>query len=267
MSGPALTALVFGIQTIVTFGSNAGMLGGLTNPQVSVKYTSLVTPAGFAFAIWGIIFTSEAVMVSLPFLLDLAPATRSALASSTAAFVAANIFQTAWSWAFAYERLWIAACLLTSIAVSLFLAVTAFVATSSSSSLSWQALVVCGGPMALHGGWTAAAALVNWNLACVGASYSMPRQFTLAFSTIAASLLVAISAALTCGPLVLPFGGAIAWALFAIGKELKNPKGPLEIPPKFNNERLNLIFCAEKAAVGLSLALVVGGASIALEAL
>ena len=36
--------------------SNAGFFGGKTNADISNKYHTLVTPAGYAFAIWGLIF-------------------------------------------------------------------------------------------------------------------------------------------------------------------------------------------------------------------
>ncbi|GAB2571308.1 tryptophan-rich sensory protein [Spirosoma areae] len=36
--------------------SNAGMFGGKTNGEISDKYHTLITPAGYAFSIWGLIF-------------------------------------------------------------------------------------------------------------------------------------------------------------------------------------------------------------------
>ncbi|WP_461083169.1 tryptophan-rich sensory protein [Spirosoma flavus] len=36
--------------------SNAGAFGGKTNGDISDKYHTLITPAGYAFAIWGLIF-------------------------------------------------------------------------------------------------------------------------------------------------------------------------------------------------------------------
>ncbi len=36
--------------------SNAGAFGGRTNSDISAKYSTLITPAGYAFSIWGLIF-------------------------------------------------------------------------------------------------------------------------------------------------------------------------------------------------------------------
>lgn len=51
-------AVVFGVVSMIVMNglSNTGAFGGLTNKDISNKYHTLVTPAGYAFAIWGVIF-------------------------------------------------------------------------------------------------------------------------------------------------------------------------------------------------------------------
>ena len=51
-------AVVFSIIALIVMNylSNAGAFGGKTNKEISDKYHTLITPAGYAFAIWGIIF-------------------------------------------------------------------------------------------------------------------------------------------------------------------------------------------------------------------
>ncbi len=53
-------AVVFSIITMIVMNylSNAGAFGGRTNGEISDKYHTLITPAGYAFAIWGVIFLS-----------------------------------------------------------------------------------------------------------------------------------------------------------------------------------------------------------------
>lgn len=50
--------VVFSILTMIVMNylSNAGTFGGQTNSDISAKYHTLITPAGYAFAIWGLIF-------------------------------------------------------------------------------------------------------------------------------------------------------------------------------------------------------------------
>ena len=50
--------VVFSIITLIVMNylSNTGAFGGRTNSDISAQYTTLITPAGYAFSIWGLIF-------------------------------------------------------------------------------------------------------------------------------------------------------------------------------------------------------------------
>ncbi len=50
--------VVFSIVSLIVMNylSNAGAFGGKTNGEISDKYHTLITPAGYAFSIWGLIF-------------------------------------------------------------------------------------------------------------------------------------------------------------------------------------------------------------------
>lgn len=50
--------VMFSIITLIVMNylSNTGAFGGQTNKVISNKYHTLITPAGYAFSIWGIIF-------------------------------------------------------------------------------------------------------------------------------------------------------------------------------------------------------------------
>jgi len=50
--------VVFSVVTMIVMNylSNTGIFGGMTNGQISDKYHTLITPAGWAFSIWGLIF-------------------------------------------------------------------------------------------------------------------------------------------------------------------------------------------------------------------
>ena len=52
--------VVFSIVTMIVMNylSNAGVFGGQTNSDISAKYHTFITPAGYAFSIWGVIFLS-----------------------------------------------------------------------------------------------------------------------------------------------------------------------------------------------------------------
>ncbi len=44
------------LMITLNYLSQAGVFGGMTNKDISDKYHTLITPAGYAFAIWGVIF-------------------------------------------------------------------------------------------------------------------------------------------------------------------------------------------------------------------
>jgi hypothetical protein len=50
--------IVFTIVSLIVMNalSNTGAFGGQTNGDISAKYSTLITPAGYAFSIWGLIF-------------------------------------------------------------------------------------------------------------------------------------------------------------------------------------------------------------------
>eukprot|EP00438_Fugacium_kawagutii_P035466 Skav216647 [mRNA] locus=scaffold1255:244088:244471:+ [translate_table: standard] len=52
--------LAYLVNLGITYGSLTGAFGA-TNQELSEKYQILITPAGYAFAIWGAIFTWEGV--------------------------------------------------------------------------------------------------------------------------------------------------------------------------------------------------------------
>merc|ERR1719389_1282512 len=57
-----LNLAAYVLNTVVTYSSLTGIFGS-TNTELSNKYQTLVTPAGWAFSIWGPIFIWEGIFV------------------------------------------------------------------------------------------------------------------------------------------------------------------------------------------------------------
>ena len=63
-----LNGIAYAINVIVTFGVGVGGIGGFpTNEELSEKYQTLITPAGWAFSIWSIIFTFQFIFIVCQF--------------------------------------------------------------------------------------------------------------------------------------------------------------------------------------------------------
>jgi len=178
----------------------------------------LVTPARFAFAIWGIIYTWE---IAAMLFLALTPRYH---VWNTMLWVTANIFQGLWAVLFAKERLGFSAVALFGIAVSLILLGNSL---RGATGLDWWMLAA---PVWLHAGWTSAASIVNMNLVLAAHGTSAAAQLAAAFASGFAALTVgllvvaSVAAAPETAPWeALPYAAALCWALHAIRSELIRP--------------------------------------------
>jgi len=226
-----LVVAAFALQTLLVFAGNSRLFGLLqpgsgwyTNSEMSTRYSSLVQPAKWAFAIWGIIYTWE--IATMLYLVLASPPTLVFWRGTapTVLWVAANAFQGMWALLFATERISLATISLAGIAISL---VSLGFTLRSSSGLEYGLVAA---PLWLHAGWASAAAIVNVNM-WLGLFASTATQLAAAnasaFIACAIGLGVIYSTAVdtsSSSPLVAaPLVAALCWALLAIRGELREP--------------------------------------------
>lgn len=212
----SVNAAVFLAQALVVYAMSLGLLGTKSNKEVSQKYKTLVTPAGWAFAIWGLIYLSELSAVAYMFF---APPSE-LYAALSPAWVVGHVLQLLWAIAFAAEQVGLASLLLTGIALAM--GECAHVLVAAGAAELDRVLVLV--PVALHAGWLAAACLVNWNCAVVAHAAPLSVQVSLAFLTLHATLAIAVAAfAVPLGPanetMPVPFLVSLAWAMAAVARE------------------------------------------------
>jgi len=215
----------FVAQTAVVQAANAKLLGGQSNVEVSKTYATLATPAGWAFAIWGVIYAWEAAGCAyLLFVVKDGDASLSPSLERAAPFVvAANVFQLLWAVVFTRARLNVAAVLLAGIAVSLLVAQERVrgCTTAERRLIAW--------PLNLHAGWVTVATLLSFNLCLVRAKISVSRELAAAFATVYAAVGAAVLAACLRGNVL--YCAAIAWALLGIYAELPASKAAPGLGP------------------------------------
>jgi hypothetical protein len=201
---------------LVNLGSVSlpGRFDSDVNPATMVfPWPTLVSPAGFAFAIWGVIYLGELVgLVVLASNKDLA--TDAAPASK--AWFFANVAQALWCFSFrpwALSRLWLSSACLAATAASLYASQCLLVSVDGAERHGEALWAAVAWPRSLHTGWVTAAMLVNLN-AWAGKSAIGPSR---ALAAAVLSLMDAVyladryaSSGLSCA------GVAIAWALFAV---------------------------------------------------
>ena len=142
-----------------------------------LRARTLLVPAGWAFAIWGIIYLGEATFCAIsilsPFLQNLSMVSSSkylawivdvpsVLPETTIPFVIANLTQSLWSVSFrpSYNVGWYKYISCVMLGCTAFALSYVPVPSTSSEEISATWLLL---PMILHYGWTTAATLVNLN--------------------------------------------------------------------------------------------------------
>ncbi|CAL1158805.1 unnamed protein product [Cladocopium goreaui] len=222
-----LNMLAYLVNLGITYGSLTGAFGA-TNEELSEKYQILVTPAGYAFAIWGAIFTWEGIFAVAQMFPSLS--TSPVVHTVTPWWIFACCFQVAWTLFFAQDLIPGSLVCMLGILLSL---VTAILRTDFLPEISLKEYFLLRAPFSLHCGWIIAASVLNIN---VLADYYMSSQETMLMLAMVCLAGIAVIVALFtfAAPRADPLIGLVAaWALLGIYVELENPENLLNMN-KFN---------------------------------
>lgn len=227
-------------------GSKTGGTNPTTDPTSTTTTTtntmdvysdrSLVTPSGWAFAIWGPIYLGEALFCGYG---QFNYMSNSELMQITAPFIAANIFQSLWCASFRPKYFDLPES--SSISnhrnennnwkklVSVFMLGGTAYSLSLIGSMSTSNLVLL--PMTVHFGWTTAATLVNLN-SSLSAMKNLSNVVVIAAGHSAAIIATGIGMYITITQSLPVYGLTIAWALAACssgaGHAMKNNDGDIK---------------------------------------
>ena len=187
-----------------------GILGGIDTGAVSDKYTTHITPAGYAFAIWSLIYLG---MVAFSIYQAL-PSNAAKFRGLRTIYIVSCVANCAWLYVWSQES--IVVCL--GIIIILLVCVGAIsvkLRTTETLGEYWLAKV----PFGIYFGWVTAATILNASIALVYLGVKLPDST----SNLIGAVLILIAAAL--GAFVrwklknYFYPLAIAWALTAIAVE------------------------------------------------
>jgi hypothetical protein len=150
-----LAALAIFGNISLNYYSNAHPFAGQTMGQVSAKYPTLLTPAGYAFSIWGLIFLALAVYAVWQLL---PPQQDKSLPDAVAKpLTLANVATGVWVVLFAYEQI------LPSVGVMLLILACLIVTYGRARRRIFAdaAPALVGVPFSLFLGWISVAAAIN----------------------------------------------------------------------------------------------------------
>lgn len=206
------------INSLSTYGTEKRFFGK-TNPEVSERYDTLVTPKGWAFAIWAFIFIGEAIgLIFIWTNNDCATEFHDILIP----FAYACILQSLWCICFSKEQILLSALVLTGISYNLKNCCDEIFKIAVSGSISkvpYIAEAFVSYPIRIHFAWTTAAALINWNMLIV--SYRIPDlEVFPALISIWTAAGIAAFRALFLGDAIFP--AVLAWAFTAMSAKIRS---------------------------------------------
>lgn len=214
--------LFFILNCVITFGiGNFGWFGASTNGDLSDKYQTLITPAGSAFSIWGVIFIFQGIFVAY----QLLPSIRSKPMVQDGVsywYMLACLFQCAWTPAFGFEYITAALVFIVLIWLSLVgLVYSQYNVTNGDNTLLEFWLLRF--PFAIHCGWLTAASVLNVNVLAVRLELSAEIQLAMGIVSLAYLHAVSVWVVFGFAEPNYTIAGVLAWANGWISNDLSNP--------------------------------------------
>src|SRR5437764_12012194 len=158
-----MLAIAVLVATLATIGVNAiaalGLINGVTPATISERHPSLITPAGYAFSIWSLIYLGLMAFS----IYQLLPAASGALLRVRWPYLASCILNIAWLWCWHYGQ--IAVCL---VLIILLAAVLAIIVKEFAAQTTFREAALTKAPFGIYFGWVTCAALVNLNILAAG---------------------------------------------------------------------------------------------------
>jgi len=230
--------LAFILNCSLTFGNN-GFGYGKSIEEISDEYQTIITPPGWAFSIWGVIFALEFVFTAW----QLFQSSDNLILNEVVGFfwVSACLFQSAWNLTIAAQLFVVSALVLAGIAISLAIICLRITPKEMNKHETVAEYFLVRFSFGLHGGWTCVATLLSFNLAAVANGVSPKGQLVVAII----SLAVVVAASLYFGMFKgnLSYSLAICWALFGISSE-QGQTSMILGPEIANHIRISSMVCA-----------------------
>lgn len=196
-------------------------LAGRSTGEISDRFPVMVTPAGYAFSVWGVIYAALvafAVYQALPRFRGSA-----AVADVRLPFVATCLFNVAWlvSW----HQLWITASMVFMVALWLTLARIHARLGAPGATGQVGARWFLRAPFGLYFGWISVAALVNLRVVTYVWGWRGGGTPEVIWTLVTLALVTAVAIRMVTRRRDLAFGAVAVWAL--VGVAVANGAQPL----------------------------------------
>lgn len=208
-----VNVVAFVVMVVVNgLAGSTTLLGGVTSADVSDMYPTLITPAGFTFAIWGIIYTLLLLFTVYQFL----PKNRDKtfLNQVGVLFGLSSVCNVCWLFLWHYDYITYSLVLMLALLASLILIYLRIGIGKTAVSLKEMTFVHL--PFSVYMGWISIATIANVSVAltAVGWDGMGIEQATWAVAIICVALLLSLAVLVTRKDIAYTL--VVVWALLGI---------------------------------------------------
>lgn len=192
--------------------SNALPINGQSMPEISAKYPSLFTPAGFTFSIWGLIYLALLVFVVWQAL----PAQRSdaKVAGISTLFKINCLANAAWLVAWHYDLLVLSLLIMLTILATLIMIYRSLIAEIDAAPFTEHLVLYL--PFSLYTGWITVASIANASVLQTAYGWDNSGISAIQWTLLKIAVAGAIGATMLLRKADVPFALVVAWAAYGI---------------------------------------------------
>ncbi len=202
------TLLAFIIMVSVNYLAVLLPLGGRSTGEISDNYQNLFAPAGYAFSIWGLIYTLLGMYVVYQLWHD----TNILIAKVNRIFIVNALFNASWIFAWHYDLIWLSVIIMAGLLITLIKIADIFHYRTVTQKETWLVRL----PFSVYFGWITVATIANvtvflvyigWN------GFGLPESFWTVLALLAGALIGSWRMLLDRN---IPYGLVFIWAYAAI---------------------------------------------------
>lgn len=206
--------LVLALLIFWNYFSNTGVINGKTVGSISDEYDNLFTPAGYAFAIWGIIYLGLIVLAIYMLIVAFRDDdSGDFILKASPTLILTHLGNGTWLWFWLHDEVAI------SVFVMLFILATLIATVLRLNMERWDAptkfIALVWWPIDLYFGWICVATIANFSayLGSIGWNGGLSE---VTWTIIMISVATALGVFLIVTRCMREVGGVIIWALIAI---------------------------------------------------
>lgn len=204
--------VAFALVLVLNALSNTLPINDQSMPEISAKYPSLFTPAGFTFSIWGVIYLALLVFVVYQAL----PSQRNneTIARISRVFQINCVANATWIVAWHYDLLSVSLLIMLVLLVTLILIYRALLAEIEGASITQY--IVLHLPFSLYAGWITLATIANISVVQTGNGWDNVGMTAVSWTLLKLALAGAIGATIVLRYRDVIFVLVVAWAAYGI---------------------------------------------------